>query len=569
MELEQANLQLRAELDTLRKQRDEVQDQLNRIVEITAGIIYVLNPDGLFTFVNNAVEEILHFEPGELIGKHFSCIMLPDEYEKVGRAFVLPKMVGKITGLDRSPKLFDERRTGHRKTKNLEVHLVTKEQREVKVFLGNVAGIIAAEGSYDNAIAGTVKNKGSAFIGSQGIIFDITRFRSAEKEKFEIQKRLFEVQRMDALGRLAGGIAHDFNNKLATILGCADMLKQMVGKGNKELDACLDPIISASWHAADLTNNLLDFSTKNKYQMVSINIHNIINTVIELLEHTGDRRIRIAHDLRVSHPTLVGNPSRLQSLVLNLAMNACDAMEGGGELSISTSVVSLDKTDKAKHPHIRLPGKYLCLSIKDNGRGMDDTRVGQLLNSFHSPETIGPGIGLGLASAFGCIRDHEGSLEITSSLDNGTTFKVYLPFHEIADVAQSTDVTRDEAVHGTGTILLIDDEDTLRDMTKKMLTELGYSVTCCRDGDEAVDYYSAHASEIDLVILDMVMPKLSGRDCFKKLKELNSMVRAVLFTGYSFNEETDAILKEGVQGFVHKPFDLAHLSEVVARVIKA
>jgi PAS domain S-box-containing protein len=243
--------QLIHELKESRRERDRLRFQLDRIIDITAGIIYILDPDGQFVFVNNAVEDILHYGSEELIGKHFSVIMPPGEYERVSRASVLPKFAGRKTGIDEAPKLFDERRTGHRRTKNLEVQLLSKSQKEIRTKAGDVTGIIAVEGVYDCGLMEEKKGRAPAFVGSQGMIFDITRYKKAEKNRLTIQHRLLEIQKMDALGRLAEGIAHDFNNKLGTILGCAEMIKQNFTGSTAGLDMYIDPVISAGRHAAD------------------------------------------------------------------------------------------------------------------------------------------------------------------------------------------------------------------------------------------------------------------------------------------------------------------------------
>jgi CheY-like chemotaxis protein len=265
---------------------------------------------------------------------------------------------------------------------------------------------------------------------------------------------------------------------------------------------------------------------------------------------------------------LLGNPTRLQTAVLNLAMNACDAMADGGELLLRTDVVVIDGRDTQAHSRVAKPGSYLRISVTDTGKGMAPPTVKSLLNLFYSPELLGGGIGMGLANVFGCIRDHNGCIEITSQADRGTTFDIFLPFLEDADQERLPEAAAEEAVRGTGSILIVDDEAGLTGATEKMLRDLGYTVVTCRDGLEAVEYYRLHHGELDLVILDMVLPKLGGRDCFTKLKEINSFVKAILFTGYNLNEEADAMINAGVRGFIHKPFDRSHLSQVVARVIQ-
>ena len=241
--------QLVLELKESRRERERLRSQLDRIIDITAGIIYILDPDGHFVFVNNAVEDILQYESEELIGRHFSVIMPPNEYERVSRVSVLPKFKGRQTGIDEAPKLFDERRTGPRKTRNLEVQLLTKSRKEIRIMAGDVTGIIAVEGAYDRGFMEEKKSKAAAFEGSQGLIFDVTGYKKAGKNWLTIQHRLLEIQKKDALGGVAEHIAHNFNNKLVTILGYAEIIKQKRTCSPAELDTYIDPVISASNHA--------------------------------------------------------------------------------------------------------------------------------------------------------------------------------------------------------------------------------------------------------------------------------------------------------------------------------
>jgi PAS domain S-box-containing protein len=559
--------QLNAELEVTRRERDSLQKRLDRIVDITAGIIYILDVNGCFVFVNNAVEEILHYQPDELLGKHFSVIMPPHEYQRVSRVFVLPKFTGKRTGDEAAPKLFDERRTGSRKTKNLEVQLLTKSQKEVRIMAGDVTGIIAVEGAYDARIIEKSKDRMAAFTGSQGLIFDITKYKKAEQEKFEIQHRLLELQKMDALGRLAEGVAHDFNNKLGTILGCAEMIQQTYVPRVPKLNLYVDPLINASKHAAELTGKLLLFSRNQPQRNEEVKIHECVRNVVQLLMHTADKRITIVQTLYNRSPLIRGDSSRLQSALLNIAINACDAMPEGGTLSFETEAVEVTGDFKKVHSHAKEYPRYVRLTIADSGAGMDVATKARIFEPFFTTKKKGSNIGMGLTSVNNFVKEHKGFIEVESTTGKGSRFDVYLPFLSF-ERENAIDTAHDNRfVKGTGTILVVDDESSFLDISKSILEDLGYNVVTCGNGRDAVDYFSSHHRDVAIAIIDVMMSDLSGCECFREFLKINPHVKAIISTGYGLTPEIETVLKEGAAGFIQKPFESARLSQVLSGIL--
>jgi two-component system cell cycle sensor histidine kinase/response regulator CckA len=559
--------ELAAEIAELHHQRDGLQERLDRIVDITAGIIYILDVNGCFVFVNNAVEEILHYRPSELLGKHFSVIMPPNEYKRVSRVFVLPKFAGKRTGDEAAPKLFDERRAGPRKTKNLEVQLLTKSQKEVRIMAGDVTGIIAVEGAYDTRVMEKSNNKAEAFMGSQGLIFDITKYKKAEQEKFEIQHRLLDLQKMDALGRLAEGVAHDFNNKLGTILGCAEMIKQTFAKKVPKLGMYVDPMISASKHAADLTDKLLLFSRNRPVQDEEVTLHDCVRNVVQLLLHTADKRITIVQSLYRRSPLIRGDSKQVQSALLNVSINACDAMPEGGTLSFETDVVAVTEEFKKAHSHTQEYPCYVRLSVSDSGMGMDSAVKARIFEPFFTTKARGLNLGMGLTSVYNFVKTHNGFIEVDSAVGKGARFDVYLPLLSF-EADKKGRVAHDARImKGTGTILVVDDEDSFLDISKRILEDLGYTAVTCGNGREAVDYFRKHHDTIDMAIIDIMMPELSGCDCFRELKKIDPHIKAIISTGYGPGSDIEAILREGAAGFIRKPFESAALSQVLSRIL--
>jgi signal transduction histidine kinase/CheY-like chemotaxis protein len=433
---------------------------------------------------------------------------------------------------------------------------------------GDVTGIIAVEGAYDRGLMEKNKNKAVAFVGSQGLIFDITRYKQAEKERLDIQRRLFELQKMDAVGRLAEGIAHDFNNKLGTILGCAEMMKQNCGSAASELDAYINPIISASKHAADLTGKLLLFARSSTPRAEEdVNIHTLVLNVVHLLEHTADKRISIQQSLNPQAPVVRGDLKQIQSAILNIAINACDAMPEGGELLFETTTHTANDAFLRKHTHAKDAAKYMCLSVIDSGVGMDKDVQSRMFEPFFTTKTDGSSIGMGLTSVSNCVKNHNGFIEVESAPGKGTRIDVFLPLEKLEPSKAAGAAPVQKVKKGSGRILVVDDELSFLNVSKDILEDLGYSVVTRQNGREAVTYYRSHHKEIDCAIIDVMMPELSGCDCFRELKKINPSIKAIISTGYGLNKDVETVLKDGVADFIQKPFESARLSQVLSKIL--
>ncbi|KMQ52406.1 PAS/PAC sensor hybrid histidine kinase [Chitinispirillum alkaliphilum] len=421
---------LLTELDQIRSDNSALKDRLDRISGITTAIIYVLDTDGKFTYVNQAVESILKFKPQDLLGQHFSTIMPKAEYEKVARSHVLPVFHGKVTGGKQSPRLFDERRTGERRTRNLEVKLYTKNNDDVKILVGDVTGIVDVEGAYRSGIS--VVNKSEGFIGSQGIIFDITKYKKAERERLVLQKSLFEAQKMDAIGKLAGKVAHDLNNKLGSIIGSAEMLKQDYGLVNKELTMYIETILSASRHAANLSGKLLEFSYKADNNCQNVDMHNLADNVLGFIRPTIEESIIINKKYHSVNPIVTGSISQLQNALLNLIVNACDAMSiTGGMLTVQTDDITVEEKIKCISGFYAKPGNYLRISVQDTGTGIDEKIFNRIFEPFFTTKTEGKFIGLGLPGVRDCVRYLGGFIQVESKCAKGSVFKIHLPNNDI------------------------------------------------------------------------------------------------------------------------------------------
>jgi PAS domain S-box-containing protein len=541
-----------------------LQEKLDRIMEINSGIIYVLDAQGRFTFVNKAVKAILHYEPEELIGRHFSLIMSRAEFERVGRDCVLPRYQGKVTGEEDAPKLFDERRSGMRRTRGIEVELLTKEKRDVRVLRGDVTGMMGSEGYYGEGAVQPV------FLGSQGIIFDVTKFRELEQERKELEQKFYDVQKYNAIGRLAGGAAHHFNNKLGAILGYAELIRQKGGSDGPETVRYLDFIISSTKQCAKLTNQLLTFARQGSYLPVPLTINDVVRDVCQFLSSTVRHDIRIAQKLDARNPVIVGDPADLRNAFLDVGMNGCDAMPHGGDLSFETRIVdSTELREPPTAPGKHGDGKYVVCSVADTGIGMDEAVKSKIFEPFFTTKEVGQGMGMGLACVYGCVTNHHGFIDVASSLGKGTRFDIYLPYagENVTEGAGGMGGGA-EMLRGTGQILVINDDTDICRAIRDQLAAMGYQATALTSSGDAVDYYTEHCRELDLVIIDISLPNSRATELFAKLRTINPQVTVIGTTGFSLSDEVDSLLREGVYDFITKPFDIVQLSHMVHRALQ-
>ncbi len=394
---------------------------------------------------------------------------------------------------------------------------------------------------------------------------DITERKRAEEESRLLQSQLIQAQKMEALGFLAGGIAHDFNNLLTGILGYANLLCHKEGI-DPEVSKAAGAIQRASERASHLTAQLLGFARKGKNLNVPVDLGRIVAAVIGLLERTLDRRIRIVTSFRPEGGCVPGDPSQLDQVVMNLVVNACDAMPEGGRLKITTERVTLDEAFCREREGIA-PGDHLLLTVADNGTGIPRENLERIFDPFFTTKPQGKGTGLGLSMVFGIVRNHGGCVDVRSEIGTGTEFQVYLPECVARATREAGPTIASALPRGRGKVLLVDDQEAVREVARDMLAALGYEVITACDGLEGVTRYRELWREIDLVVVDMVMPNLSGGDCFRRMKEINPKARVVLSSGYSMEGAVQDVMKEGILAFIQKPYRLEELSRVVGTAV--
>ena len=389
------------------------------------------------------------------------------------------------------------------------------------------------------------------------ILHDVTQ----EKQR-EIQ--LIEAQKMEAIGTLAAGIAHDFNNLLMAIQGNTSLLLLDTDPHHRHY-VRLKSIEKQVRSASQLTSQLLGYARKGRYEIRSVDFNSVVKDTSEAFRRTR-KEITIQYDLSQDLPPIRVDQGQIEQALLNLFINAADAMPLGGELYISTR--SVDSLDLKGKPYVAKDRPYIHLSIKDTGIGMDKATVERIFDPFFTTKEMGRGTGLGLASAYGSIKGHGGYIDVESAPGLGSTFNIFLPVFETADDAEAVMSEKEAASEkNRETILLVDDEEPIREVSHDMLLALGYQVVVASDGQEALELYQIHGERIDLVLLDMIMPRMSGGKVYDRLKIMNPEVKVLLSSGYSIESQASEILEKGCNGFIQKPFDIGMLNQTLRKIL--
>ena len=393
------------------------------------------------------------------------------------------------------------------------------------------------------------------------ILNDITERLQAEEEKRKLEAQLHQAQRMESLGSLAGGIAHDFNNILMGIQGRTSLMAMDKDPTHPDVEQ-LKGIEKYVEKAAKLTKQLLGLARGGKYEVKPTDINDLVKKSSEMFGWTR-KEIAIHSKYQEDVWTVEVDQGQIDQVLMNLYINAWQAMPGGGDLFLETENVTLDES--YVKPFSIEPGRYVKLSITDTGVGMDKATQERIFDPFFTTKEMGRGTGLGLASAYGIIKNHGGFIKVSSKKGDGSTFNIYLPASE-SDVRGQTFEVSDDVRHGHETLLLVDDEEMITEVGKEMLNALGYTVLIAEGGRKAVEIFRKKRDEIDLVILDMIMLGMGGGDTYDRLKEINPDIKVLLSSGYSINGQAKEILDRGCDGFIQKPFNIEQLSQKLREI---
>jgi two-component system cell cycle sensor histidine kinase/response regulator CckA len=399
--------------------------------------------------------------------------------------------------------------------------------------------------------------------GHRGLVHDVTERLQAERERRRMERKFQQVQRLKGLGTLAGGVAHDFNNLLMGIQGNVSVLL-LDCPPDSELFENLQSIQQCVESGAKLTQQLLGFARGGKYVVEPTDLNRIVRSTSQLFGRTR-KEIVIFENFEEDIWAVNVDQKQIEQVLLNIYINAWQAMPEGGELYLRTENIVLDGK-RGKSFHIT-PGKYVKISIRDTGRGMDEATMLRIFEPFFTTKEIGTGTGLGLASAFGIIKSHNGYIDVQSQPGQGATFILYLPATD--EKVQELEKKAVALVPGTETILLVDDEKAILEACTIMLEKLGYRVMVARGGQEALDLYRIHQKQIDLVILDIIMPDMSGGEVFDRLLQQNPEVKVLLSSGYSIEDQAADIMGRGCDGFIQKPFQMEQLHLNIREIMGA
>jgi signal transduction histidine kinase/CheY-like chemotaxis protein len=389
----------------------------------------------------------------------------------------------------------------------------------------------------------------------QGVLRDIT-------EQEQLQDQLQKAERMQAIGTLAGGIAHDFNNLLMGIQGRTSLMLLETEEFSPHFEQ-LKGIEDHVKRAVGLTNQLLGFARGGKYQVTPIDLNHLIQKNASMFARTK-KELSINLKLQENIWSVEVDSSQIDQVLLNLYVNAWQAMPGGGQLYIQTQNSRLEK--KFVKPFRIEPGKYVEISITDTGVGMDDETCKRIFDPFFTTKERGRGTGLGLASAYGIIKNHDGIIVAQSEKAKGTTFTIYLPASD--KPVCEPEIASEQQFSGSETILLIDDEDMILDVGKALLEKLGYQVLVAADGRAGLEIFRQNTAKIDLVILDMIMPEMNGSETYQRLKKMDPGVKVLWSSGYTMDGVANDILKQSSHGFIQKPFDIQKLSHKIREAIQ-
>lgn len=372
-------------------------------------------------------------------------------------------------------------------------------------------------------------------------------------ERDRLEKSLMQSQKMEAIGTLAGGIAHDFNNLLAGIMGYNGLLQgRLAGEGGKVAEY-LKAIENLTGRAASLTQQLLGFARRGKYKIEALNMNTLAEELIGFLGETFDRRITINRHLAPGLPDVLADGNQIHQVLLNICINARDAMPEGGALTLETCPIELDKASADRYGYDVRPGRYVEVIISDTGTGMDDATRKRIFEPFFTTKDLGKGTGLGLAMVFGIVKNHGGFINVYSEPGIGSSFKIYLP---TSDREGNNDEKQGEGtmIRGNETILVIDDESFLRDVLGEMLTSAGYTVVSAENGEKGVALLAEDAQKFDMVILDLIMPGMSGKKSFEVIKGLRPDLKVLISSGYGQDGDVQEMLDNGASGFIQKPY---------------
>ena len=502
----------------------ESETHYRQLIENIGDIVFTTDLEGNITFVSKNVADIINYEPANLLGRNIKDLLLTESVAILEENFK-KQILGEIVH-------------------PYEVKFVAADRRYVPVEI-NTSLLHDTEGNP---------------VGIEGTIRDMTEHKRLESE-------LFQARKMEAIGTLAGGIAHDFNNIIQGITGFTEIL--LLGKKKNDPDyEKLTHIKRQAFRASELTRQLLAFSRKADSRLQPLDLNREIERLKEVFVRTIPKMIDIRFHLSGKLNLVNADPNQIEQILMNLIINARDAMPDGGELIVATQNVTLDRKD-CQTLQGAAPGEYVLLTVSDTGMGMDRDVMEHIFEPFYTTKDVNKGTGLGLAMVYGIVKNHNGYIYCESMPGQGTTFKIYLPVVKGESISQNADGTLEqEVIGGTETILLVDDDESVLEVGKQFLQHSGYTVITAESGEEAIEIVSkGHDPSPDLIILDLNMPGMGGYKCLNQLLKIDSRINILVASGYSAQVDEKTLRETGARGFIGKPYQMKEMLKMVRRIL--
>lgn len=518
------------------KERKESERKISTLLSNLPGIAYRCRNDKNWTmeFISDGCRELTGYDPEDFIENRklsFNDLIHPDHRERLWEKW---------------QKAIEERKYVQ---EEYPVILPTGEERW---FWEKGCGVYSESGK---------------LIALEGFIADLTDLKNAEKDRIELERKMLQTQKLESLGVLAGGIAHDFNNILMAILGHADLALEELSPMSPARES-ISEIEKASKRAADLCRQMLAYSGRGRFVVEMIILRDLVDEMVHLLKTSISKKAGLVLNLEKNLPAVKGDATQIRQILMNLVINASDAIgDKEGTITISTGSMNCDRSffkDSciAENPE---EGHYVWLEVSDTGCGMDKETLSRIFEPFFTTKFTGRG--LGMSAVIGIIQGHKGALKIISEPGKGTTFRILLPAEAANIYTQDNNAAASsEKWHGSGTILMVDDEEIIRNLGKAMLSKLGFNVVTAADGREAIDIYKKSGSGIDMVILDLTMPRMNGEETLKELVTIDPEVRVIISSGYTEFEITPKFAKKALAGFIQKPYTMNSLRDCLQSV---
>jgi len=519
---------------TKRKQAEqkliESEYKYRNLVENINDIIYSTDDKGIFTYISSAIEILSGWRPDELIGKAFIDFIYPDDRPRILSLFQ------KVASGQIEPS---------------EYRILTKSD-----------GIRWIRTSSRPVI------KNGRFSGLQGVMTDITERKQMEAEKLELEDKFRESQKMESIGTLAGGIAHDFNNLLTVIQGHAQMAMLAMNESNPQYKD-LTQIMNSSTRAASLTRQLLMFSRKQTVELKTLDLNQTIRNLLKMIQRLIGENIKVNTNMASDLPNVQADEGNIEQVIMNLAVNARDAMPDGGKLTIKTENILITDDDQKYMPESRI-GSFVRISVQDSGIGIPKEILSKIFEPFYSTKEKGKGTGLGLSVVYGIVKSHGGWINVYSEPEQGTVFKIYLPASVSAFSEESaTQAESKESLYGNGEkILVIEDEQGILDLASTALRQYGYVIQVASNGQEAKSVFEESKGNFQLIISDVILPDINGFDLVTKLIVNNPSIPVVMCSGYTEERVKQSIIQDKGFRFLQKPYSVSALLEMVSNTIQ-